>query len=147
MIEHCTSIKHSGWIELRRELWPQCSDSEHLAEMSATCSSPIRASAFVAKNKAARAVGFVEVAARTDYVNGTNASPVGFIEGIYVIPNARKRGIGRELIAAAETWARDVGCRELASDARIDNEMSHAFHRSVGFAETERVVYFRKDLA
>ena len=35
---------------------------------------------------------------------------------------------------------------ELASDALIDNAVSHGMHRRLGFEETERVVYFRKDL-
>ena len=35
---------------------------------------------------------------------------------------------------------------ELASDAGIDNTVSHGMHTGLGFEETERVVYFRKDL-
>ena len=31
-------------------------------------------------------------------------------------------------------------------DARLENEPSHAMHRSLGFSETERVVFFRKAL-
>lgn len=147
MIERCTSTKHPGWFELRSELWPHCSENEHLVEMSATCSNPQRLSAFLAKDAAERAVGFVEAALRTDYVNGTNSSPVGFIEGIYVVPGARQQGFARALVQAAEGWARANGCREMASDARTENETSHAMHRALGFVETMRVVYFRKELA
>jgi len=147
MIERCTSAKHPGWLELRRELWPHCCEAEHLSEMSATCSNPSDLSAYLAKDEAERPVGFVEVALRTDYVNGTNSSPVGFIEGIYVIPSARQRGVARALVQTAEAWARANGCREMASDARIENETSHAMHRALGFVETMRVVYFHKELA
>lgn len=146
MIERSTSIKQRGWSELRSRLWPQTSDDGHASEIAHICSNPDRLSAFVAYNDAAEPVGFVEAAARTDYVNGTSSSPVGFIEGIYVVPNARHRGVGRALVRAAEAWARTMGCREMASDARIENDAGHAFHRAVGFAETQRVVYFRKDL-
>jgi aminoglycoside 6'-N-acetyltransferase I len=146
MIERCTSVKHPGWLELRRELWPHCTESEHLAEMMAICSSPNRLSAFVAI-EAGRPVGFVEAALRSDYVNGTDSSPVGFVEGIYVVASARRRGVARTLVQSAEAWARTNGCREMASDARLENQASHAFHRAVGFVETQRVVYFRKDLA
>jgi len=145
MIERCTSARHRGWLELRRELWPDGSSAEHLSEMEAICSSPDRLSAFVAYDEA-RPVGFLEASGRMDYVNGTDSSPVGFIEGIYVVANARQRGMGRALLQAAETWARAIGCREMASDADIRNEMSHTFHRALGFVETERVVFFRKDL-
>jgi aminoglycoside 6'-N-acetyltransferase I len=145
-IERCTSVGHRGWLELRRELWPDGDDAEHLSEMEAICSSPNRLSAFVAYDNEAHPSGFLEAAGRVDYVNGTDSSPVGFIEGIYVIANARQRGMGRALLQAAETWARTIGCREMASDADIGNEMSHTFHRALGFVETERVVFFRKDL-
>jgi aminoglycoside 6'-N-acetyltransferase I len=49
----------------------------------------------------------------------------------------------RALCAAIAAWGRDQGCTELASDALEDNVQSHAFHRAIGFEETERVVYFR----
>ncbi len=146
MIERCTSVKYPGWLELRRELWPHCTESEHLAEMTATCSNPNRLSAFVA-TEGEGPVGFVEAALRSDYVNGTDSSPVGFVEGIYVIPSARRCGVARALVQSAEAWARTSGCREMASDAHLENQASHAFHRALGFVETQRVVYFRKDLA
>jgi aminoglycoside 6'-N-acetyltransferase I len=38
------------------------------------------------------------------------------------------------------------GCTELASDALIDNTVSHSMHRGLGFEETEIVVYFKKSL-
>jgi len=95
---------------------------------------------------AGKPLGFIETSTRVDYVNGTSTSPVGFIEGLYVIDAARFQGIGRMLVQAGERWARERGCREMASEALIGNESSHAAHLSLGFHETERVVYFRKDL-
>lgn len=92
-------------------------------------------------------IGFVEAALRTDYVNGTESSPVAFVEGIYVVLEARRKGVAAALISAVESWARSLGCTELASDALLDNQSSHAFHRALGFEETERVVYFRKALS
>jgi len=73
-------------------------------------------------------------------------SPVAFVEGIYVTPDARGRGVARALIAGVTQWAKDQGVTELASDALLDNEASHAMHKALGFCETERVVYFRKGL-
>lgn len=83
---------------------------------------------------------------RHDYVNGCDGSPVGFVEGLYVDPGHRRRGVAIALIAAVERWAGGRGLAELASDAEIDNRASHALHRAAGFAETERVVYFSKSL-
>jgi aminoglycoside 6'-N-acetyltransferase I len=142
----CKSVDQSGWLELREQLWPDCSSSEHLAEMAMFLASPQRFGQFVEYDESGTAVGFIEVAVRNDYVNGTDSSPVAFLEGIFVDPNTRKRGIARKLMAEAEQWARDHGCSELASDASTENAQSHAMHKAFGFSETERVVFFKKVL-
>ncbi len=63
-----------------------------------------------------------------------------------VAPNARGRGVGRALIAAAEQWGRSRGCREFASDSQANDEIAGAAHRALGFAEVGLVRCFRKDL-
>lgn len=100
--------------------------------------------AFVALDERGDAVAFVEAALRHDYVNGCETSPVLFVEGLYVMPCARRAGVARALIDAVMAWGRGHGCTEMASDADIANLPSHAFHQAAGFTETERVVYFRK---
>jgi aminoglycoside 6'-N-acetyltransferase I len=147
MIERCASVEQDGWLTLRQALWPHCTREEHLSEMSLFCASPERYAQFVAYSRPGHAVGFVEASVRTDYVNGTDSSPVAFLEGIYVVPEARRKGLAGSLVAAVERWALSVGCRELASDASLENQVSHAVHRALGFKETERVVFFRKALA
>lgn len=146
MIERCLTVEHDGWLSLRMELWPRCASERHASEMSTFCANPNRFAQFVAFDGARNAVGFVEVALRSDYVNGTTTSPVAFLEGIYVVPHARLKGIARAMVARAEEWAVSVGCSEFASDARLENVASHAMHRCLGFSETDRVVYFRKGL-
>ena len=113
--------------------------------MSSFLASPRRYAQFVAYS-AGRPVGFVEAAVRSDYVNGTSSSPVAFLEGIYVVPEARRKRVAASLVLAVAEWARSFGCVEFASDAALDNVVSHAVHRALGFAETERVVFFRKEL-
>lgn len=63
-----------------------------------------------------------------------------------MVSDARRKGVAAHLFHAAETWAQNKGCSELASDAFLDNVTSHDVHKALGFAETERVVYFRKKL-
>jgi aminoglycoside 6'-N-acetyltransferase I len=92
------------------------------------------------------ALGFAEASIRVDYVNGTSSSPVAFLEGLYVLPASRGQGIARQLVAGIQRWAEERGCTELASDALLDNQASHAMHEALGFTETERVVYFLKPL-
>ena len=145
MIERCTSGEDAGWLALRDGLWPQPRDLQ-LGEMAAIAAEPRRYAAFVAYGHDREPVGFAEAALRTDYVNGAQSSPVAFLEGLYVAPRARRRGVGRALVGEVCRWARALGCREVASDALLGNEASQAVHRALGFAETERVVFYRMPL-
>lgn len=146
MIERCTTIEHAGWLNLRQALWPHGSRDEHLSEMSSFIADPGRYAQFVAYSSPGQAVGLAEAAVRTDYVNGAHTSPVAFLEGLYVVPQSRRKGIAKSLVSTVSQWARSAGCSELASDALLDNEISHAVHRALGFQETERVVFFQKML-
>ena len=132
------------WGELRAALWPEESSVVSVEDMQAALAGD--AAAFLACDGSGLAIGFAEATLRRDYVNGTGSSPVGFLEGWYVTPQWRGRGVGRALVAAIEDWTRQQGCSELASDALLDNTASHAAHAACGFEETERVVYFRKRL-
>jgi len=91
-------------------------------------------------------VGFISLSLRNDYVEGTDSSPVGYIEGVYVKPGFRRRGIAEKLVEHAKEWSEKCGCTELASDCRLDNTTSQAFHTGVGFAETNRIVCYTMQL-
>lgn len=146
MIERCASIEQAGWLALRDELWPASSPTEHLTEMESFLAEPQRHAQFVAYAAPGEPAGFVEASLRCDYVNGTSTSPVAFLEGLFVSPRYRRSGVARRLVGAVAAWAKERGCAEFASDAALDNELSHAVHRALGFEETERVVYFRQVL-
>lgn len=92
------------------------------------------------------AVGFAQCQLRHDYVEGTESSPVGYLEGIYVAEAFRKRGLARLLLAACEDWAKKQGCTEFASDCGLDNTRSLRFHLNVGFEEAGRIICFTKKL-
>jgi aminoglycoside 6'-N-acetyltransferase I len=147
VIERCRSIQQPGWLTLRQALWPHCTLAEHHAEMMRYCADADRFAQFVCYAPSGDALGFSEAAVRTDHVNGTSAAPVLFLEGIYVVPAARRKGIARSLFEAVEQWGRELGYTEVASDALLDNVVSHAMHRALGFRETQRVVFFAKPLA
>lgn len=127
---------------MRHALWPHLSVEEHKAELESGASDA--AATFIALSPEGRPVGFVEATIRTDYVNGCSTSPVVFVEGLYVAPDFRRRGLARELVRQVENWGQEAGCRELASDTELENHGSRAAHLAMGFEETEKVVYFRK---
>ena len=92
-----------------------------------------------------RLAGFVEIGSRT-YAEGCISSPVAFLEGWYVDPDARRRGLGRQLVEAAESWAIERGFFEIASDTELENEISLKAHTALGYEEVERQICFRKQL-
>lgn len=91
-------------------------------------------------------VGFAHVSLRVDYVEGTETSPVGFLEGIYVLPEYRNCGIARALITTCEQFAKENGCTEFASDCELTNIDSILMHEKLGFEETNRIVCFKKKI-
>ena len=92
------------------------------------------------------AVGFAECQLRYDYVEGTNTSPVGYLEGVFVIESHRHRGIAKKLLKCCEEWAKEKGCTEFASDCELSNTVSFQFHLKSGFSEANRIICFKKVL-
>ena len=134
------------WERMRRDLWPSA-PSEHARAVAAFFSGDRRdpAEVFLAFDPRGRAVGFAEVSIRP-YAEGCHSGRVAYLEGWFVEPASRLRGVGAALVAAVEDWGREQGCPELGSDAEIENTASAAAHRSLGFTEVARVVCFRKIL-
>lgn len=91
-------------------------------------------------------VGFANVSLRFDYVEGTESSPVGYLEGIFVEENYRKQNIAKNLVKSCEDWAKKIGCTEFASDCLLDNIQSLKFHLAIGFIEVNRIICFKKGL-
>jgi aminoglycoside 6'-N-acetyltransferase I len=141
LIRPATPADKTGWLAMRRALWPDATDLEdeidHLFEQVAF-------QAWVAVDGQA-IVGFAEASIRP-FANGCDSAPVAFLEGIGVVESHRQQGVGRALVAAVEAWAQGQGIFELGSDTWLDDLHSQAVHQHWGFEETERVVYFRKKL-
>ncbi|MEP6938987.1 MAG: GNAT family N-acetyltransferase [Rudaea sp.] len=135
-----------AWCELRSAWWSEEGADAMSRETHAYFEAQERAIALLACADTGVGVGFAEGAPREDYVNGTEISPLGFLEGLYIAPEHRRRGAGRALAAAVERWVRAAGRSELAPDADFANRARHATHLAYGFDETERVVHFRKRL-
>lgn len=134
------STDQEDWAAMRRALWPDADNGD----IARILNEPARFVAFIAREADGRTIGFAEASLRHDYVNGCDTSPVGFLEGIYVLPPFRRRGVAASLVRAVEHWTLAQGASELASDALVDNVASHRMHTALGFQETERVVCFRK---
>ena len=123
-------------------LWPDHSVQEMEEEFSALIAKE-DAAVFLAEGEG-EAVGFAQCQLRRDYVEGTTSSPVGYLEGIFVREEYRRRGVAKALLAACEAWSREMGCTEFASDCELTNYESYRFHLALGFLEANRIICFTK---
>lgn len=128
------------WIRMRDALWPDQTEAD-MAEWR----SRDDAVTLVAARPDEGLCGFAEVGERR-WAEGCDTRPVAYLEGWYVDPDVRRRGIGLLLLVAAEEWALRNGYREMGSDVLLDNETSHLAHVRAGFREVERVVTYAKKL-
>lgn len=135
------------WLQLRRALWPGGSEREHRQEIDRFFAGLAREplAVLLAEDGAGAALGFVELSIRAN-AEGCHTDRVAYLEGWFVVPTARRHGVGRALIAAAEEWGRSQGCAEFASDGEPDNEASSIAHSAVGFTDVGLMRCFRKDL-
>lgn len=147
-IRTVTPADSDTWLRMRCALWPDGSAPEHRDEIEQFFAGDFPRwpwTALVAHDDTSTLLGFAEVSVRP-YAEGCESPQVGYLEGWWVEPVVRARGIGRALMAAAEDWARDRGLIEFASDAAPDNAASIAAHQALGFTDAGLVQCFRKQL-
>ncbi len=143
-IRRATHEDKSDWLRMRQNLWPDAPIEYLSFDMDTRLVDPDYA-VFVGSFGDEGPIAFIEAGLR-DYGEGCESSPVGYIEAWYVNEDARGQNLGRELVEAAEQWARGKGCREMASDTWLENEASITAHLRLGYVEVERLVHFAKKL-
>ena len=146
-IRAVTASDAAAWLRMRCELWPDGTQSEHREEIDRFLAGRAREpqAVLIAMGATGHAAGFVELSIRP-CAEGCRTDRIAYLEGWYVAPAARGRGIGRALVEAAEQWGRKQGCNEFASDVQPDNRGSIAAHRALGFEDVGIVRCFRKTL-
>lgn len=132
------------WLRMRVQLWPHLTTEDLALDVDDMLADPEQA-VFVAVRPDGCLGGFLEASTRK-YADGCETSPVGYIEGWYVDEDLRGNGVGAALVHAAEAWAREIGCEEMASDTWLDNEASIEAHKKLGYEEMERLVHFARRL-
>lgn len=100
---------------LAAELWPKHT-KEELAQEFASVLGSETAAVFLALEDGA-AAAFSQCSLRHDYVEGTQSNPVGYLEGIYVTPGCRGKGLARGLLAQCEAWAAAADAASLPATA------------------------------
>jgi aminoglycoside 6'-N-acetyltransferase I len=132
---------------MRAKLWPDAGAelARETGAFSRGLTVPNITAVFIAEDELRAAVGFLELALRS-FSDGCESMPVPHVEGWYVEPKARGKGVGRALMQAAEDWSTARGFSELASDTELENPASLLAHERCGFQEVERLIKLRKPL-
>lgn len=141
-IREATHRDTDQWVNLRRQLWPDCPLEEHHFETESILSAPNQ-TAILAIDDGGDVIGFAELSLR-NYAEGCVSNHVGYLEGIFVEQESRRKGVARELFLAGEHWALRQGCFEMGSDCDLNDERSLHLHQRAGFSEVERTIHFRK---
>lgn len=161
VVRQATDADLADVARMRVALWPDLPFETSAAEVAAILAGRrlggMPWTLFIARDRAVardgadgregadgRALGFVEASLRSHADGCDPDRPVGYLEGWWVAPDARRSGVGRALVEAAMAWAASLGCVEFASDALLDNLVSRRAHAALGFAEGEPGVTFRR---
>ena len=138
-IEDLETVAHLAVL-----MWNKTTVQELVTEFSDIISQ--KEAVFLLKYFQDEPIGFAQCQLRYDYVEGTESSPVGYLEGIFIKEEYRHRGYAKELLLECEKWAKEKGCEEFASDCEIDNSNSFNFHTALGFEDANRIICFTKRL-
>lgn len=105
-----------AYCRLRNQFWPMGEDvcEREAAEIVASS----RWAVFVARLASGEIVGFLEAGVR-DYAEGAESSPVGHLEGVYLLAEHRRQGIGAALVRSGEQWAWSQGCTEIEVERQV----------------------------
>src|SRR5437868_14023861 len=132
-------------------------DAEAAAKLSAELGYPVSTDAMQTRIKALHrltdravyvacesgaVVGWIDVG----IVSHLQSEACGEIGGLVVSSELRRRGIGRQLIATAEQWARDRGITSMLVRSRISREAAHRFYYREGYEKTKTSAVFMKRL-
>ncbi|HEY4202477.1 MAG TPA: GNAT family N-acetyltransferase [Devosiaceae bacterium] len=133
----------AAWLRLRLALWPKHTADEFRADIRDMLADD-KTVAFGAF-EGEELIAFAEAGERP-WGDGFDTAPVGWLEGIYVSPAYRRKGVAAALVETVHDWARSRGYAELGSDTTLDNTVSIQRHAQWGFAVTERQIIFRRRL-
>jgi aminoglycoside 6'-N-acetyltransferase I len=130
---------------MRKALWPRCPLRDHKKEMADILGDARSQPVWVAEAADGKLAGFLEASVR-NYADGAGRENVGYLEGWYVRPACRNKGIGKALVRTAEEWARKRGFSHMGSDTWLRNRGSHRAHLAMGYREVGRDIHYVKKL-
>ena len=132
------------WLRMTADFWPDSTSQEMNSLFNELLEKEDRTAYFLTDDDTV--IGFVYLSTRYDYVEGAAESPVGYLEGIYVKGAFRKQVNALKMMDKAREWAKEMGYKQLGSDAEIQNSASINFHRKAGFKKVNRIVCYMMEV-
>lgn len=87
---------------------------------------------FIAEGSDRSVVGYAIVGGASSMLSPV---PFGFLYDLWVVPLARRQGVGRSLLARAEEWCREQGFRRLKLEVAATNAAARALYASAEVGE------------
>jgi GNAT superfamily N-acetyltransferase len=87
-------------------------------------------------------IGWVQAEHRFSMETGEKAELVGLVVGT----GARRGGVGRLLVQAAEEWAADRGLSSIVVRSNVVRPESHFFYKRIGYAQSKTQHVYAKPL-
>lgn len=140
------TIDFDELLNMSQKLWSDY-DTDELTKLLKQTVQSKKNRVLLAKTSDRRTIGFSIFSIRSDYVEGANKSPTGYLEGIFVEPDFRKMGIAKQFLCIGESWCKENACTQIGSDTWLTNKESREFHKKLGFWEEEEIVHFLKDIS
>jgi GNAT superfamily N-acetyltransferase len=97
---------------------------------------------FVAEHPGGGIAGWIHVFLYHSIENATRAE----VGGLVVDERCRSQGVGHQLLARAEQWAREKGCRAIGLRSNVIRERAHSFYEREGYTVIKTQKSFHKDL-
>ncbi len=144
-IEEFETSDFDSLLEMSQKLWTKYEKAE-LKNLLNESFAVKRNLVLLAKTVEGKSVGFSIFSIRTDYVEGADQSPTGYLEGIFVQPDYRNVGISKQFIHLGEEWCKEKGCTQLGSDTWLSDKEAQAFHKRIGFWKEDKLVHFLKNI-
>jgi GNAT superfamily N-acetyltransferase len=118
------------------------STPEEIARRLQGIKSSVEAGVFVAELDSGEIAGWIAV-----FVYRTvEADARAEVSGLVVDERFRSQRVGEHLLARAEEWARENGCRAIGLRSNVVRERAHAFYERHGYTHVKTQKAFRKQL-
>jgi GNAT superfamily N-acetyltransferase len=113
----------------------------HLGYPAEAADIPPRLAALEAAGRAVALVAEIDgrvVGLITSHILATlhHTEPVALLTTLVVSEGARGAGVGRELVRAAEDWARGEGAERMSVTSGLQRADAHQFYERLGYART-----------